>query len=83
MAAKLVYDLMGLVPQNYTELKKVLKNVVRYIVQIYPDYLHKMSQADKKQFAAICRKHFFEDICLFQSINKHHKIEYLKCLLGM
>ena len=80
LAAKLVYDLMGLVPQNYTELKKVLKNVVRYIVQIYPDYLHKMSQADKKQFAAICRKHFFEDIALLRVINRHHKIEYLKML---
>lgn len=80
LAAKLVYDLIEIVPQNYTELKKVLKNVVRYIVQIYPDYLHKMSQADKKQFAAICRNHFFKDIALLRVINRHHKIEYLKML---
>ena len=83
LAARLVYNLIGLLPQKHVELKTIFSNMVRYIVQIFPEYLHKMSKAEKKQFAAICRKHFFENICLFQSINKHHKIEYLKCLLGM
>jgi glycosyltransferase involved in cell wall biosynthesis len=81
LAARLVYDLMGLVPEEHVELKNVLGNMVRYIVQIFPDYLHKMSQADKKQFAAICRKCFFKDFALFRMINKTSKIEYLKCLL--
>ena len=83
LAARLVYNLIGLLPQKYIELKIVFCNMVRYIVQIFPDYLHKMSTAEEKQFSAICRKHFFKDISLFRVMNRHHKIEYLKCLLGM
>ena len=81
-AARLVYDLLGLLPQKYIELKTVFSNMVRYIVQIFPEYLHKMSKAEKKQFAAICRKHFFENIYLFQLMSKQVKVHYINMLLN-
>ena len=81
LAARLVNDLLPLIPKEYVNLKSVLKNMVRYIVQIFPDYLKKMPKEDKKMFATICRKYFFEDMSLFCMISRNHKIEYLKSLL--
>ena len=80
LAARLVYDLIKLIPEQYSELISAMKNMVRYIVQIYPDYRDKMSHVDKKHFTTICRKCFFKDIALLRVINRHHKIEYLKML---
>ena len=82
LGARLVNDLIGLIPQSYVELKSAFKNMVRYIVQKYPDYLNKMSKEDKKQFATICRKYFFKDICLYQLMSKQNRIKYIKHLLS-
>lgn len=83
IAARLVHNLLKIIPKQYTELNRSIKNMIRYIMFVYPDYLMKMSTLEKKVFFSICRKHFFEDVRLFCSINKSQKIEYVKCLLGL
>lgn len=82
LGARLVQNVLKYIPSQYRELKNSFKNMVRYIVQMYPDYLNKMSKEDKKHFATICRKHFFKDICLHQLMSKQNRIKYIKHLLS-
>lgn len=82
VAARLVYDLLKYIPEGNEALVRVFKNMIRYIVQIYPDYVTKMSKADKKIFSRICRQHFVDDWCLWNLMGRSYKMEYIKFLLN-
>lgn len=82
VGARLVYDLLKYIPKDNVGLINAFKNLIRYIVQIYPDYFVKMSKADKKYFSRICRRHFVDDWGLWQLMSKRYKMEYIKCLLS-
>ena len=81
VAARLVYDVMQYIPKQYVGLIKAFRNMVLYIVQMYPDYVAKMSKADKKIFSRLCRKHLVDDRCLWNLMGRSYKMEYIKCLL--
>lgn len=82
VGARLVYDLLKYIPKGNDALVRVFKNMIRYIVQMYPDYVAKMSKADKKLFLRICRQHLVDDWCLWKLMGRRYKIEYIKCLLN-
>ena len=78
VAARLVYDVMQYIPKQYVGLIKAIRNMVLYIVQMYPDYVAKMSEADKKIFSRLCRKHLVDDWCLWNLMGMSYKMEYIK-----
>ena len=82
VAARLVYDVMQYIPKQYVGLIKAIRNMVLYIVQMYPDYVAKMSEADKKIFSRLCRRHLVDDWCLWKLMGRSYKIEYIKFLLN-
>ena len=82
VAARLVYDLLKYIPKGNDALVRVFKNMIRYIIQMYPDYVAKMSKADKKLFSRICRRHLVDDWCLWKLMGRSYKIEYIKFLLN-
>ena len=82
VAARLVYDVMQYIPKQYVGLIKAFRNMVLYIVQMYPDYVAKMSEADKKIFSRLCRRHLVDDWCLWKLMGRSYKIEYIKFLLN-
>lgn len=82
VGARLVYDLLKYIPEGNDALVRVFKNMIRYIVQMYPDYVAKMSEADKKLFYRLCRRHSVDDWCLWKLMGRRYKIEYVKCLLN-
>lgn len=82
VGARLVYDLLKYIPKGNDALVRVFKNMIRYIVQMYPDYVAKMSKTDKKLFSRLCRRHFFDDWRLWKILGRRCKMEYIKCLLN-
>ena len=82
VAARLVYDVMQYIPKQYVGLIKAFRNMVLYIVQMYPDYVAKMSKADRKIFSRICRRHLVDDWRLWKLMGRRYKIEYIKFLLN-
>lgn len=82
VAARLVYDVMQYIPKQYVGLIKAFRNMVLYIVQMYPDYVAKMSEADKKIFSRLCSKHLVDDWCLWKLMGRSYKMEYIKFLLN-
>lgn len=82
VAARLVHDVMRYIPKQYVGLIKAFRNMVLYIVQTYPYYVAKMSEADKKIFSRICRRHLVDDWRLWNLMGRNYKMEYIKFLLN-
>lgn len=83
VAARLVYDVMQYIPKQYVGLIKAIRNMVLYIVQMYPDYVAKMSEADKKIFSRLCRKHLVDDWCLWKLMGRRYKLSHIRYLLNI
>lgn len=83
VAARLVYDVMQYIPKQYVGLIKAFRNMVLYIVQMYPDYVAKMSEVDKKIFSRLCRQHLVDDWCLWNLMGRRYKLSHIRYLLNI
>ena len=83
LAARQVYDLLKYIPRQYYDLIRDFKNMIRYIIYMYPEYYVKMSKDEKKKFVCICRNNMFNDFRLFCLMNKYMKKQYLKKMLNL
>ena len=83
VAARKVYDLLKYIPRQYYGLEREFKNMIRYIIYMYPEYYVKMSKDEKKKFVHICRNNIFKDYCLFYLMNRYMKKRYLKKMLNL
>lgn len=83
LAARLVLDILDYIPNTCFEIKQSMKNVIRYIVYIYPDIYVQMAQIDQKKFVTLCRKNILKDFGLFRLMNKKNKLLYIKTLLTL
>ena len=82
VAARLVYDVMQYIPKQYVGLIKAFRNMVLYIVQMYPDYVAKMAEADKI-FSRLCRKHLVDDWYLWKLMGRRCKLSHIRYLLNI
>jgi hypothetical protein len=83
VGARLVYDLLKYIPKGNDALVRVFKNMIRYIVQMYPDYAAKMSKTDKKLFSRICRRHLVDDWRLWNLMGRRYKLSHIRYLLNI
>lgn len=83
LAARQVHDLLKYIPRQYYDLIRDFKNMIRYIIYMYPEYYVKMSKDEKKKFVCICRNNMFNDFRLFCLMNKYMKKQYFKKMLNL
>lgn len=83
LAARILYDVLKFIPYEYEDVKKSVKNVIRYVMYIYEDYYSNFACNEKKMFVSICRKNMMNDMCLFRIMGSSYKFKYVKLLLGL
>lgn len=69
------------IPRHHNAVKSSIKGIIKYVVDISHDSYKRMSPSEKRQFRAICWRHFFQNLYVFNILSRKQLIRYFSLLI--
>lgn len=80
ICTRYISDLLKFIPVNEEKIKNEYQLICKYILSLYPKYINRMTETERKRFRALAKKDIFLNWNLYRMMGLRNRLKYFKFL---